>query len=130
MRLSSIPPRLTTGAFILHSGIVKWGGDEQTAVRTHGFAAGAFPMLGKLPATQFLRLLSVGEIALGAALLVPAVPDRLAGAALSGFSASLLALYARTPGMRKPGSVWPSQQGIGLSKDIWMLGIGLGLVVD
>lgn len=30
----------------------------------------------------------------------------------------------------KPGSIWPSQAGIGVSKDVWMLGIGLGLVLD
>jgi hypothetical protein len=41
-----------------------------------------------------------------------------------------MALYARTPGMRKPGSVWPTPPGIGLSKDIWMVGIGLGLMLD
>ncbi len=130
MKLSNIPPRATTGAFILHSGLGKWGGDEATAAATHGFAAGAFPILAKLPATTFLRLLAVGEIGLGVALLAPFIPDRLAGAALTGFSATLLGLYARTPGMRKPGSIWPTQQGIGLSKDVWMLGVGLGLVLD
>jgi len=31
--------------------------------------------------------------------------------------------------MHKPGSVWPSPAGIGVSKDVWMLGIGLGLLV-
>ena len=129
MRVSSIPPRLTTGAFILHSGVAKWQGYEATAAATQGFARGAYPFLGKLPPKQFLRLLAAGEIALGAALLAPVVPDRLAGAALSGFAASLMGLYARTPAMRKPGSIWPSQQGIGLSKDVWMLGIGIGLLI-
>jgi hypothetical protein len=32
--------------------------------------------------------------------------------------------------MHKPGSIWPSAQGTGISKDVWMLGIGLGLIVD
>jgi hypothetical protein len=32
--------------------------------------------------------------------------------------------------MRQPGSIWPTQQGIAVSKDIWMLGIGLGLLAD
>ena len=67
---------------------------------------------------------------IGTALLVPVVPNAVAGAALTGFSGSLLAMYARTPAMRKPGSVWPSQTGIAVSKDVWMLGIGLGLVAD
>jgi uncharacterized membrane protein YkgB len=39
-------------------------------------------------------------------------------------------MYARTPAMRKPGSIWPSQAGVAVSKDVWMLGIGLGLVAD
>ena len=130
MRLSNIPPRATTGAFILHSGYAKWRGDDAAAAQTHGFAAGTYPVLAKIPPKTFLRLLAAGEIGLGAALLTPFIPDRLAGAALTGFSATLLGLYARTPGMRKPGSIWPTPQGIGLSKDVWMLGVGLGLVID
>ena len=56
------------------------------------------------------------------------IPGVLAGAALTGFSGALLGMYARTPALRKPGSIWPSQAGTGVSKDVWMLGIGLGLV--
>lgn len=37
-------------------------------------------------------------------------------------------MYARTPALRKPGSIWPSQMGIAVSKDVWMLAIGLGLL--
>ena len=75
-----------------------------------------------------MRLLAASEIAIGAALLAPVVPAAAAGAALTGFSGTLLGLYVRTPGLRKPGSVWPTHQGIGISKDVWMLGIGLGLL--
>jgi hypothetical protein len=32
--------------------------------------------------------------------------------------------------MRKDGSPLPTQQGVPLAKDIWMAGIGLGLVID
>jgi hypothetical protein len=32
--------------------------------------------------------------------------------------------------MRKPGSIWPSRTGIAVSKDVWMFGIGLGLLAD
>ena len=31
---------------------------------------------------------------------------------------------------RKAGSVWPTPQGMAVSKDVWMLGIGLGLLAD
>jgi hypothetical protein len=87
-------------------------------------------VLQQIPPERFLRILAASEIAIGTALLVPVVPNALAGAALTGFSGSLLAMYARTPSMRKPGSIWPSRTGIAVSKDVWMLGIGLGLVAD
>ena len=64
------------------------------------------------------------------ALLVPVVPAAVAGAGLTAFSGGLLGLYARTPGMRKEGTPLPTQQGVPLAKDIWMAGIGLGLVID
>src|ERR1022692_1030528 len=93
-------------------------------------AAGPYPFLAKLKPKDFAKLLSATEIALGSALLLPVIPDALAGAGLVAFSAGLLGLYAGTPGMRKEDSVRPTQQGTPLAKDVWMLGIGLGLVID
>jgi uncharacterized membrane protein YphA (DoxX/SURF4 family) len=129
-RARRLPGRLATGAFILNSGISKWSADEQTATRLHGAAVGAYPFLNRLKPQDFTRLLSIGEIALGSALLLPAVPAFAAGAGLTAFSAGLLGLYARTEGMRLEDGVRPSQQGIPLAKDAWLLGIGLGLVID
>ncbi|WUT00826.1 hypothetical protein OHA46_30865 [Streptomyces sp. NBC_00708] len=123
-----IPPRLATGAFILNSGLGKLKADEATAQGLHGMAANAYPFLGKLEPAKFTRLLACSEIAVGAALLVPFVPTRLAGLALTGFSGGLFGLYLRTPGMREPGSLRPTQDGIALAKDSWMLGIGLGFL--
>jgi hypothetical protein len=34
----------------------------------------------------------------------------------------------RTPALHKPGGVWPTQACAAVSKDVWMLGLGLGLV--
>jgi uncharacterized membrane protein YphA (DoxX/SURF4 family) len=130
VRLGHIPTRLATGAFIFHSGWEKWHGDEDTAAAIHGFAVGTYPMLQRLEPTRFLKVLAIGEMAVGAALILPIVPAATAGAALTGFSGSLLGLYVKTPGMRKPNSIWPTQQGTAISKDIWMLGIGLGLLAD
>ena len=96
----------------------------------HGMAAGAFPALGGLKPTEFLKVLSVGEVALGTALLAPVVSPAVAGAALTGFSGALLTMYLRTPALHKAGSVWPTQAGLGVSKDVWMLGIGVGLLAD
>jgi hypothetical protein len=42
----------------------------------------------------------------------------------------MLTMYARTPALRERRSIWPSQQGIAVAKDVWMLGIGLGLLLD
>ena len=127
---SHLPPRIAAGAFILNSGVGKWSADEETAAQLHGFAVGAYPFLAKLKPKDFVRLLSATEITLGAALLVPVIPSAVVGAGLTAFSGGLLGLYARTPGMRKDGTPFPTQQGIAIAKDVWMLGIGLGLVID
>ena len=124
----SIPGRLATGAFILHSGIGKWNLPAERATAVHRTAAGAFPFLSKIPAPAFVKLLSASEVATGAVLLSPFVRDRRAGAALTAFSAGLLTMYWRTPALRKAGSIWPTPAGLPVSKDVWMLGIGLGLI--
>ncbi len=128
MRVRDVPTRFSTGAYILHSGLEKWRGNEEQAKGVHAMASGAYPFLAQIPPEKFLRALAAAEIGTGAALLVPVVPNKLAGAALSAFAGSLLGMYLRTPSMHKPGSVWPTRTGIGVSKDVWMLGIGLGLL--
>ena len=124
------PARLATGGFILNSGLNKLEADDETAARVHGMAAGAYPFLGTIKPKDFVRLLSAAEIALGAALVLPVVPAGLAGAGLTAFAGGLIGMYARTPGMHKEGSLLPTQQGTALFKDIWMAGIGLGLLLD
>lgn len=130
MKLRQAPPRAATGAFVLHSGLQKWKAGDSGAEMLHGMACGAYPVFKKLTPRKFQRLLACGEIATGSLLLAPFVPAAVAGAALTGFSAALLGLYARTPGMRQPGSLWPTQDGTVLAKDSWMFGVGLGLLVD
>lgn len=130
VRPHHMPSRLAAGAFILNSGLSKRHADEQTEQGLHAMAAGAYPFLGRMPAHRFVRLLSSTEIALGTALLTPLVPSAFAGAALTAFSSGLFGLYLRTPGTHEPGSPRPTQDGIPLAKDTWLLGIGLGLVTD
>src|SRR6266487_2758163 len=125
-----VPPRLVTGVFFLNSGLSKRGADEATAGQLHGFASGTYPFLRKLDARQFTRLLSAAEIAIGAALVLPVVPAGLAGAGLTAFALGTLGLYLRTPGLRQEGSLRPTEQGIPIAKDVWMVGIGLALVID
>jgi hypothetical protein len=126
--LSEIGPRISAGAFILNSGLGKRGADEGTAAGLHGFASGTYPFLTKLQPAQFAKALSTAEIAIGSLLLSPFVPTAVAGVALTGFSGGLLGLYLRTPGMRKPGSLAPTEQGLAVAKDVWLLGIGVGLL--
>lgn len=128
LKARDLPGRVAAGGYILHTGLEKWHGDATRAEAVHRAAANAFPVLKSVPPDRFLRMLAAGEIAVGTALLAPVIPAALAGAALTGFSGALLAMYARTPALRKPGSIWPSQAGTAVSKDVWMLGIGLGLI--
>ncbi|MGW6208690.1 hypothetical protein ACWF9B_34250 [Streptomyces sp. NPDC055089] len=126
--LRDFPPRIATGAFILNSGLGKLKADEGTQQGLHGMACTAYPFLKKIEPGRFTRLLAWSEIAVGGSLLVPFVPTRLAGLALTGFSGGLVGLYLRAPGMREPGSLSPTQDGVALAKDSWMFGIGLGFL--
>jgi uncharacterized membrane protein YphA (DoxX/SURF4 family) len=130
LRARDVPARLSTGVYVLHSGLEKWHGSEEQAQGVHAMAAGAFPFLKKVQPTTFLKALAVAEIGVGTALLAPAVPNRVAGACLTAFSGALAVMYLRTPALHKPDSIWPTPMGIGVSKDVWMVGIGLGLLAD
>ncbi|ACQ81009.1 conserved hypothetical protein [Beutenbergia cavernae DSM 12333] len=127
--LRRIPPRVAAGAFILNSGLGKSSLDAETAAHLHAQAVRAFPQLKDIDPKEFGKLLSAAEIGLGGALLLPFVPSGLAGLGLAGFSGALLWMYHKTPGATVDG-VRPTPSGIGLAKDVFMLGIGLGLLVD
>ncbi|HEX8006653.1 MAG TPA: hypothetical protein VF482_09535 [Trebonia sp.] len=130
VRPQHLPARIATGVFIINSGVSKLQADDETAAGIHGFASGTYPFLRKLKAKDFARLLGATEVALGSALVLPIVPSVIAGAGLAAFSSGLLGLYIRTPGMRRPGTPLPTQEGVPMAKDIWMAGIGLSLVLD
>ena len=130
-KLWHVPVRLATGAIIVDQGLQKLGADEDTAKWLHGQATKAFPQFGDMDPKDFVQLLSASEIALGAALLgIGIVPSGLAGLGLALFGGSLTRLYLTVPGTRREGSIAPSQQGVGLAKDSWMLAIGTALVLD
>ena len=130
IKARNVPGRVATGAYIAHAGYEKWHGTPERAAGVHTMASGAFPVLEPIPSAAFLKVLAAGELATGGLLLNPLTSNRVAGLALTGFAGSLLAMYWRTPTMRKPGSVWPKPAGMAVSKDVWMLGIGLGLLAD
>src|ERR687889_1532334 len=129
-RLWHLPVRAATGAFILNSGLSKRDAPPEVAEQLHGFASSAYPQVSDVPPERFASSLSTAEMAVGAVLLAPIVPPGVAGLVLTGFSSALLGLYLKTPGLTEEGTVRPSQQGVPIAKDVWMLGIGLALVID
>jgi hypothetical protein len=130
-KLWHVPVRLATGAVILDQGLSKLGAGEEQAKWLHERAAIAFPQFKDMEPRDFAQLLSACEITLGSALLaVGVVPSGLAGLGLAAFGGSLTRLYLRAPGTRRDGTLAPSQEGIVLVKDSWMLAIGTALVLD
>jgi hypothetical protein len=130
MRLSHIPLRVVTGAFILNSGLGKRHLDKESAAGLQAMAVRVFPQFGRLEPEQFGKFISYAETALGAALLTPFLPSRLVGLGLGVFSGSLVTMYFKTPGMTLEDGIRPSRQGTVLAKDVWMLGIAAALILD
>ncbi len=77
MKISHLPLRLATGAFILNSGVSKMSAVEEVAQDVHGFATAAYPELKRLGPEQFVRLLAAGEIAAAFDVTRPAVSQHL-----------------------------------------------------
>lgn len=91
-------------------------------------AVGAYPFLQRVSPTTFLKALAIAEMGLGVALLAPFVPNRLAGASLTAF---LRGAPHNVPTDAEPapaGERLADAGGIGMSKDVWMLGVGIGLL--
>jgi len=128
-KLRRAPGRIAAGTFILNAGLSKLSGDAETAKVLHAMACGSYPMLRRIPAPLFLRLLAMAEIVIGGLLLLPLIGPSLAGLALTGFAGGMLGIYVRTPGMHDE-RFRPTQQGTAIAKDIWLAGIGLSLQLD
>jgi len=124
-KLRRAPLRLASGAYILNSGLTKFGADDETAKHLQNTASSAYPILHKVQPQAFARGLGVAEIAVGATLLLPIVPPVVAGAALIGVSGALLNMYRTSEGLPRS-----AEEGLPIAKDVAMLGIGLGLVAD
>ena len=130
MKPHEFPARLATGLYILHAGLGKLRPDDETAKNIHGTASSAYPAVEDVDPVVFTRALGAAECALGATLIAPTVSSRLAGLGLGAFSAGLLGLYLRLPGMHVHGSIRPTTDGMALAKDAWMLGIALSMVTE
>jgi hypothetical protein len=124
------PIRLATGAYILNAGVGKLSADDDTAKTLHTNASRSYGFVDKLDPRMFAKVLAAGEIAVGGVLLLPIVPPMVAGATLAGFSGLLLKTYWETPGAHEDGDPRPTPAGSGMAKDVWMLGMGAGLMLD
>jgi hypothetical protein len=125
-----LPVRLAAGSYILNAGLSKMSADHEKAKHLHSVASAAYPMFEGVEAGTFAKALAAAEVTLGAALLTPLVPSRVAGLGLATFAGGLLGLYMKTPGMRQQGGIRPTDDGLALAKDVWLLGIGVTLVMD
>ncbi|HWB72710.1 MAG TPA: hypothetical protein VG452_10875 [Egibacteraceae bacterium] len=125
-----VPLRVASGAFILQSGLSKRGMEGEAAEGLHGFAAAGHPEVEQVEPETFAKGLSTTEIVLGAALLVPAVPSWLAAAGLTAFAAGLNRLYFKAPGLRQEGDIRPTEEGMGIAKDVWMTAMGVAMLID
>ncbi|WBB68650.1 hypothetical protein [Micromonospora sp. WMMD812] len=130
MKLVHVPLRVAIGAFFLNSGLSKRTLEGEAAEGLHGMATGAVPQLRRFSPNQFAKLLSYSEVAIGAALVVPFIPSALVGLGLAAFGSGLMQLYVKTPGLREPNSLRPTQQGVPIAKDAWLVGAGLTLLLD
>ncbi|MFK5582545.1 MULTISPECIES: hypothetical protein [unclassified Serinicoccus] len=130
MHPTHIPLRVATGAFILNSGIGKLKSTEEQAEQTHGWASSVYPVFKDMKAGDFTKLLAYSEIGLGAALLWPKVPSAVAGAGLAAFGVGLTGMYLKTPGMTQEDGIRPTPDGIGVAKDVWLVGAGLTLATQ
>lgn len=119
--------RGVTGAFVTNAGGDKIGMSAEYSAGVQQAAASGIPALAKLPSDKFGTWLGYAETAIGASLLAPFVPSKVADAALTAFSGGLLSTYFRNPENTEADGIRPSQEGMALSKDVFMLAIGQAL---
>ncbi|AKE39777.1 Hypothetical protein NG00_01659 [Corynebacterium camporealensis] len=130
MKLSNIPLRAIPGAFIVNSGLGKLGMDAESSKGLQDFAATGIKELKQLPSDKFGQIIGASEIAVGGALLAPFVSNRIAGAGLTAFGAGLLTLYFGDDDNTLDDGIRPSEQGLSLAKDSWLLAAGLTLLLQ
>ena len=129
-KLSTAILRAVPGAFVANSGIGKIGMPAEYSAGVQQAAVSGIPTAAKLPADKFGTYLGYAETGIGAALLAPFVPNKVAGAGLAAFAGGLLTMYFRNPENTEADGIRPSQEGRALSKDVFMLAIGLALMTQ
>lgn len=130
MGISNAILRSVPGAYILQSGYGKLSLDAASAEGLKQFAATGIPQFAEWDSEVFGKFIAGSELLVGGLLVTPFVSKRLAGAALLTFSAGMLTMYFRNPGMTQEDGIRPSQEGTGLSKDVFMAAIGAALMIQ
>ena len=128
--LRRAPLRLTSGAFVLNSGVAKFGADDESSKKLQATAATMVPQVDRMDPRVFARVVAGAEVGLGAALLLPVVPPAAAGLGLTLFAGSALSAWLHAPGAKPEGSMRPTTESLPIAKDAWMLGSGVSLLVD
>lgn len=120
--------RAASGAFILNAGVGKMDLSTDDAKGLQDMATTGIPQLGDLEPDTFGKFISYSEMGIGAALLCPLIPNRLAGLALTAFGSGLLTMYFGDDKMTESDGIRPSGDGTSLAKDSWLAAIGLALI--
>ena len=128
-KIRRAPGRVAAGSLILHSGQVKLKGDPMFAQGVHAVFCGTYPAAKAIPPAVLLKTLAIIEITVGSVLLLPLVGARLSGLLLTGYSFTLLGMYAKTPGLHDERML-PTLAGTAFAKDVWLTAIGSSLVLD
>lgn len=128
LNIANIALRLAAGAYILNSGVGKLRLPAEAAEGLQDMTANAIPQVKSLEPAVFGKAVAVGEIGLGALLLTPFIPSRLAGLGLGAFAGGLMAVYLKTPGLTESDGLRPSPNGGAMAKDIWLVGMAAALV--
>ena len=124
------PLRLTTGAFVLNSGVSTFNASDAKIQRLQASAAQLVPQVGQMTPRTFAKALAAGEVALGTALMLPIVPPAIAGLGLSAFAASLLATRRSSSGQHTDPPGETSTGPVPGATEAWMLGSGVALLLD
>lgn len=127
-KLASTLLRLPVGLFVVNSGINKLGLKGEGAEGLQGMAATGIPAVNELDADTLAKAIAYSEIGIGSALIAPFIPNRLAGLALTTFGSGLLTMYLGNDENTEDDGIRPSQKGLPLAKDSWLVAIGAALM--
>jgi hypothetical protein len=121
---------LSAGAFVVNSGVSRFGADDAAMKRLQTSAAKLVPQVERMSPRTFSRAVAAGEVTLGTAIMLPLVPAAAAGIGLSVFAASLVAARQPTSGQHVDPTDDATGSAVPNATEAWMLGSGVSLLLD